>query len=106
MLGRTVHVRLDTFDVTDMNDIPIGRGLILHDITADHELDRMKSSLVSTVSHELRTPLAAIKGYASTLLADDVEWDRDSQREFLSIISDESDRLTSLVNNLLDLISH
>jgi PAS domain S-box-containing protein len=102
-LGRTVHLRLDTFDVTDTNDIPIGRGLILHDITADHELDRMKSSLVSTVSHELRTPLAAIKGYASTLLADDVEWDRDSQREFLSIISDESDRLTNLVNNLLDL---
>lgn len=103
VLGRTVRLRLDTFDVTDTNNIPIGRGLILHDITADHELDRMKSSLVSTVSHELRTPLAAIKGYASTLLADDVEWDQASQREFLSIISDESDRLTSLVNNLLDL---
>jgi PAS domain S-box-containing protein len=103
ILGRTVHLRLDTFDVTDTNNIPIGRGLILHDITADRELDRMKSSLVSTVSHELRTPLAAIKGYASTLLADDVTWDRESQREFLSIISDESDRLTSLVNNLLDL---
>ena len=103
VLGRTVHLRLDTFDVTDVNNIPIGRGLILHDITADHELDRMKSSLVSTVSHELRTPLAAIKGYVSTLLAEDVEWDKDSQREFLSIISDESDRLTGLVNNLLDL---
>ena len=103
VLGRTIHVRLDTFDVTDANNIPIGRGLILHDITADHELDRMKSSLVSTVSHELRTPLAAIKGYATTLLADDVEWDRESQREFLSIISDESDRLSNLVNNLLDL---
>jgi K+-sensing histidine kinase KdpD len=103
ILGRTVRLRLDMFDVTDVNNIPIGRGLILHDITADHELDRMKSSLVSTVSHELRTPLAAIKGYVSTLLADDVEWDKDSQREFLSIISDESDRLTGLVNNLLDL---
>jgi signal transduction histidine kinase len=103
ILGRTLHFRLDTFDVTDMNTIPIGRGFILHDITADHELDRMKSSLVSTVSHELRTPLAAIKGYVSTLLADDVEWDKVSQREFLSIISDESDRLTNLVNNLLDL---
>ena len=103
VLGRTLHLRLDTFDVTDTNNIPIGRGLILHDITADHELDRLKSSLVSTVSHELRTPLAAIKGYASTLLAEDVEWDQESQREFLAIISDESDRLTSLVNNLLDL---
>ncbi len=103
VLGRSVHLRLDAFDVTDRHDLPIGRGLILHDITADRELDRMKSSLVSTVSHELRTPLAAIKGYATTLLADDVEWDQDSQREFLSIISDESDRLTNLVNNLLDL---
>ena len=103
VMGRTLRLRLDTFDVTDMRGIPIGRGLILQDITADHELDRMKSSLVSTVSHELRTPLAAIKGYASTLLADDVEWDKKSQREFLSIISDESDRLTYLVNNLLDL---
>lgn len=103
VLGHTVYLRLDTFDVTDLHDIPIGRGLILRDITADHELDRMKASLVPTVSHELRTPLAAIKGYASTLLADDVEWDRDSQREFLSIISDESDRLTRLIDNLLDL---
>lgn len=102
-LGRPIHVRLDSFDVTDKENIPIGRGLILHDITADQELDRMKSSLVSTVSHELRTPLAAIKGYASTLLADDVKWDQGSQREFLSIISDETDRLTGLVNNLLDL---
>jgi signal transduction histidine kinase len=89
--------------VNDEEGIPIGRGIFFHDITADRELDRMRSSLVSTVSHELRTPLAAIKGYASTMLADDVEWDRASQHEFLTIISDESDRLTNLVNNLLDL---
>ena len=63
----------------------------------------MRASLVSTVSHELRTPLAAIKGYATTLLAEDVQWDRDSQNEFLKIISDESDRLSELVNNILDL---
>jgi len=101
--GRSMYLRLETFDVTDFQNIPIGHGLILQDMTADHELDRMKSSLVSTVSHELRTPLAAIKGYATTLLAEDVEWDNSSQREFISIISDESDRLTNLVNNLLDL---
>lgn len=101
--GRVTHLRLETFNVTDARGLPIGRGLILHDISADRELDRMKSSLVSTVSHELRTPLAAIKGYASTLLADDVTWDANSQREFLTVISDETDRLTSLVNNLLDL---
>ena len=101
--GRPLHLRFETFDVTDARDMPIGRGIILHDITADRDLDRMKSNLISTVSHELRTPLAAIKGYASTLLAEDVEWDSKSQREFLTIISNETDRLTSLVNNLLDL---
>lgn len=100
---RTLQLRVESFDVTDSRDDPIGRGLLLHDITIDRELDRMKSNLISTVSHELRTPLAAIKGYASTLLADDVEWDVKSQKEFLSIISDETDRLTNLVNNLLDL---
>ena len=101
--GRPLQLRFETFDVTDARDMPIGRGIILHDITADRDLDRMKSNLISTVSHELRTPLAAIKGYASTLLAEDVEWDIKSQREFLSIISNETDRLTELVNNLLDL---
>ena len=100
---RRVHLRLQVFNVNDEEAVPIGRGIFFHDITADRELDRMKTSLVSTVSHELRTPLAAIKGYASTLLAEDVEWDRASQHEFLTIISDESDRLTNLVNNLLDL---
>ncbi|HEY3310652.1 MAG TPA: ATP-binding protein [Anaerolineales bacterium] len=101
--GRAQYMRAQTFNVTDAQGISLGKGIILKNITADRELDRMKSSLISTVSHELRTPLAAIKGYATTLLADDVEWDRASQREFLEIISNESDRLSGLVNNLLDL---
>ncbi|HLO18615.1 MAG TPA: cache domain-containing protein, partial [Anaerolineales bacterium] len=101
--GRIIYLRLETFDVTDSRGDLIGRGLLLHDITPDRELDRMRASLVSTVSHELRTPLASIKGYATTLLAEDVQWDRDSQNEFLKIISDESDRLSDLVNNILDL---
>ena len=101
--GKTVYLRLETFDVTDSRGTLIGRGILLHDITADRELDRMRASLVSTVSHELRTPLASIKGYATTLLAEDVQWDREAQNEFLKIISDESDRLSELVNNMLDL---
>lgn len=97
------YLRLKLFEVTDSQQTPIGRGRIVQDITQRHELDRMKSSLVSTVSHELRTPLAAIKGYATTLLADDVEWDSQSQREFLGIISLETDHLTRLVSDLLDM---
>jgi PAS domain S-box-containing protein len=101
--NHTIYLRMHVFDVTDAHNHPIGQGIILKDVSADRELDRMKSSLIGTVSHELRTPLASIKGYATTLLADDVEWDKESQREFLNIIVNESDRLTGLVNNLLDL---
>lgn len=100
---RITYLRLRVFDVTDSSGMRIGRGLILRDITTIRELDRMKSSLISTVSHELRTPLAAIKGYATTLLAEDVQWDQQSQREFLSIISTETDRLSDLVSDLLDM---
>jgi signal transduction histidine kinase len=97
------YLRLQVFEVTDAAGMRIGRGQILRDITHNREIDRMKSSLISTVSHELRTPLAAIKGYATTLLAEDVQWDALTQKEFLEIISTETDRLSNLVNDLLDM---
>ncbi|MCP4358040.1 MAG: GAF domain-containing protein [Chloroflexi bacterium] len=99
--GRDLRIHL--FDVTDVAGEIVGRGQLWQDISKDKELDRMKSALLSTVSHELRTPLATIKGYASTLLASDVEWNAAAQREFLQTISDETDRLATLVKNLLDL---
>ncbi|MEM7028342.1 MAG: ATP-binding protein [Chloroflexota bacterium] len=99
----TQDIRIHFFSVTDARGEPLGRGQLWQDVTSDKELDRMKSSLLSTVSHELRTPLANIKGYASTLLASDVEWDPATQRDFLSTISAETDRLTNLVQDLLDM---
>jgi PAS domain S-box-containing protein len=96
-------LRLRAFDVTDSDGEVIGRGMILRDVTRDAELDRMKTTLVATVSHELRTPLAAIKGYTSTLLARDVSWEPKVQREFLEVIGQETDRLSLLVDDLLDL---
>jgi signal transduction histidine kinase len=101
--GWSRDLRIRHFDVTDVQGKLLGRGQLWQDITHDKELDRMKSALLSTVSHELRTPLATIKGFASTLLADDVQWDVTTQREFLGSISDEADRLTRLVQNLLDM---
>ncbi len=97
------HLRVRSFNVTDSHNLTIGYGHIFQDITADYELDRMKSSLISTVSHELRTPLASIKGYTTTLLAEDIKWDLESQKEFLEIILHETDRLSDLVHDLLDL---
>ncbi|RLC96261.1 MAG: hypothetical protein DRI40_03645 [Chloroflexi bacterium] len=67
-----------------------------------YQLDQMKDSFLSTVSHELRTPLTSIKGFAEILLSYDDE-DKETQREFLTIINEESERLTRLINDLLDL---
>ena len=103
LVDHVEHYRVQVFQVTDLQGDFIGRGLIWQDVTADREVDRMKSNLISTVSHELRTPLASIKGYATSLLADDVQWDPETQREFLQHISEETDRLSQLINDLLDL---
>jgi len=91
------------FPIQEAGRESLGFGLLLRDITQERELDRMKSQLLSTVSHELRTPLASIKGFATTLLREDVEWDEESRHEFLSIIDNESDRLSELISNLLDM---
>ena len=66
------------------------------------QLDRMKDEFISTVSHELRTPLTSIKGSAELLLSYEDE-DRETQIEFLQIINKESDRLTRLIDDVLDL---
>jgi signal transduction histidine kinase len=66
------------------------------------EANRLKDEFVSMISHELRTPLTAIKGYARTLLSDE-PWDEHTRREFLDIISEESDKLAELVENLLEM---
>lgn len=78
-------------------------GVLWRDVTREKELDQMKTQLLSTVSHELRTPLASIKGFASTLLRQDVRWDEATQREFLRIIEEESNRLEELIDNLLEM---
>ena len=67
------------------------------------ELDRLKSDFVSMVSHELRTPLGLIKGYVGTLLRRDAPLDEATREEFLQVIDEETDRLTELVTNLLDM---
>ncbi|HEY3781382.1 MAG TPA: ATP-binding protein [Fimbriimonadaceae bacterium] len=79
----------------------LGVVAIFNDITEMKNIDRMKSSFVAMASHELRTPLTAIKGFVSTLLMDDGFTD-DERREFYMIIDQECDRLTRLINDLLN----
>lgn len=63
---------------------------------------RLQDDFVSTISHELRTPLGFIKGYSTSLLREDTKWDEKTQKEFLAIIDDEADRLTHLIENMLE----
>jgi signal transduction histidine kinase len=63
---------------------------------------RLQDDFVSTISHELRTPLGFIKGYSTSLLRQDTTWDESTQREFLMIIDEEADRLTRLIEDMLE----
>jgi two-component system sensor histidine kinase KdpD len=65
--------------------------------------DELKSALLASVSHDLRTPLATIKTSVSALMDQDVDWPPEAQRDFLQGIDEETDRLTRMVGNLLDL---
>ena len=111
---RIVHEQAEaTFDD---NNQPIRMVGTVHDITelkeaeekareakTLRELERLRHQLLSNVSHELRTPLASIKGFATTLLQTDVKWSEKEQREFLEAIDQESDRLTRIISELLDM---
>ncbi len=66
-------------------------------------LNEIKSDFVSTVSHELRTPLTSIQGYVSLVLEGDAGQINSQQKEFLAIVKEESQRLTRLISDLLDI---
>jgi two-component system, OmpR family, sensor histidine kinase KdpD len=67
------------------------------------EASDLRVALLAAVSHDLRTPLSSIKAAATSLLQQDVEWTPQATRELLTTIDEESDRLNTLVGNLLDM---
>jgi two-component system, OmpR family, sensor histidine kinase KdpD len=67
------------------------------------EANTLRTQLLAAVSHDLRTPLAAIKAAATSLLTDELRWSPDQTRDFAETIDEEADRLTGLVDNLLDM---
>lgn len=74
----------------------------VRDITHFRTADEIKATFISIVSHELRTPVALIKGYASTLRRDDAKWDKSTINDSLAVIEEEADRLSKMVDDLLD----
>src|SRR5690606_36052760 len=81
----------------------LGTVSVFRDITREVEVDRLKSEFVATVSHELRTPMTSIKGYADLLLGGMAGPVSDQQQYFLEVIKQNTDRLSVLVNDLLDI---
>jgi PAS domain S-box-containing protein len=78
-----------------------GTVYAFRDLTEEHRLEELKADFIATVSHELRTPIAAVHGAVKTLEREDVDFTDDLRRRILSVISDQSERLVELVNDIL-----
>jgi PAS domain S-box-containing protein len=100
--GKRVDVSYTEAPLKDYQGNIIGSVSTMEDITRELEVDRMKSEFISTVSHELRTPLTSIKGYVDLILEGDAGEVNETQKEFLQIVAQSTNRLGDLVNDLLD----
>ena len=92
--NKIFNVTLSTSD--DLNNITV----IFEDITRDRELDKLKTNLLDMVSHELKTPLTSIIGY-SEMLEDSI--DASSEKKYCKIITNQSRKLLTMINNILDI---
>ena len=88
--------------VTDQQSELSGLVIVLHDITEQAKLSRLRREFVANVSHELRTPLTTVKSYIETLL-DGAMDDKETGRRFLEVVGGEADRMTRMVQDLLTL---
>ena len=99
---RTVRILLNTV-LDPLRENLKGIAITLQDITREVELNEAKSQFISNVSHELRTPLFNIKSFIETLHDYGADLSDEERQEFLGIANHETDRLTRLVNDVLDL---
>ncbi|SDZ54332.1 two-component system, OmpR family, phosphate regulon sensor histidine kinase PhoR [Evansella caseinilytica] len=106
-LALRMEIEIRHFDV---NAAPIigndqqlkGVVLVFHDITELKKLEKTRRDFVANVSHELKTPVTSLKGFTETLLAGAMD-DEELRKKFLTIIANESERLESLIYDLLEL---
>jgi two-component system phosphate regulon sensor histidine kinase PhoR len=84
------------------NEAAAGVVSVLHDMTREKEVAEMKNDFVSSVSHELRTPLASIKAYVEMLIDGEAD-DEKTKREFYEVIQNEANRLSRLIDNILNI---
>ena len=99
---KVVDVSFGEIKYVKENKTQIGFITVLHDVTNRYELDKSRREFVANVSHELRTPLTSIKGACETVRGD-AEMPEDMRDYFLGMASDECDRMTRIVTDLLTL---
>jgi two-component system sensor histidine kinase NblS len=99
---RTIRILLNTVLDSTKENVK-GIALTIQDITREAELNEAKSQFISNISHELRTPLFNIKSFIETLYEYGEALNPEQQQEFLQTANRETDRLTRLVNDVLDL---
>ncbi|BAY69137.1 two-component system sensor histidine kinase NblS [Anabaena sp. FACHB-709] len=100
--NRTIRILLTTVLNLQRESIK-GIAITVQDITREVELNEAKSQFISNVSHELRTPLFNIKSFIETLHDYGEDLSLEERQEFLQTVNHETDRLTRLVNDVLDL---
>ncbi len=91
--------------LADLIALAIDRAQLQAKADAVHvaqQSDHLRSEVMATLSHELRTPLAAIKGYATALLLEEVDWTDEKRREFLQLIDEACDNLQTMISDILD----
>ncbi len=96
------QVSITTGQIVESHQANVGAIITLHDITQEHELEKMKLDFVSMAAHELRTPLTSIQGYLDVLYKEIKESLNTNQQLFFERIKASSERLQFLIENLLN----
>jgi two-component system phosphate regulon sensor histidine kinase PhoR len=102
--AKTLPLELDGRELwLSISGVKFADGIVyaFRSLTEERALDELKGEFIATVSHELRTPLAAIYGSAKTLMRTDVKLDEASRTSLLSVIAQESERLTRIAGDIL-----
>ena len=97
--GRYLELLLASFD----RESQAGALVVIHDVTEQRKNEEMRREFVANVSHELRTPLTNIRSYAETLSENAGNIPPNTEKKFLGVILNESDRMTHIVQDLLTL---
>lgn len=100
--GKTLSLKVMLSGVLDKDENTIGVVVVIHDMTAESEIARLKDDFVSSVSHELKTPLASISAYAE-MLTDGEANSENEWREFSETIQEQAKRLNRLIDNILNI---